>query len=180
MGITVTGGVKLPQGRFKVNVAAIIAGSRYWRLQTQGTGSEGNGHSISELKMFYDGSLKFLNSFTLTNIGGPFSETKPITHINDQITETVNDTNFGFVADSGGTQDMDFYVDFGVSNDKEVSVYSIAPQGDIGANVFNAPVAFNAYRSDNASDWTLVKSFTGITTGIGPWNPGTFRDFDLT
>lgn len=148
---------------------------RYWRLETQGSGSSVAGNSISELKMTFNNSSNLLDSFTLTSIGGAF--TFAITNINDTVAATDN-TSFGFVPVANG--DMDFYVDFGVANEKNVTVYSIAPQGNIGSATFNTPLGFNAYKSNNAVDWTLVKSFTDITTGIGPWDPGTFRDFDLT
>ena len=174
MGISISGGVKVPQGNFSVTVPT--PGFQFWRLETQGSGSATTGNSISELKMTFDSSSNLLDSFTLTSIGGAF--VFPLSNINDTIAETDNAVSIGFVPVANG--DMDFYVDFGNGNDKSVSIYSIAPQGRVDDEAFNTPTAFNAYSSDNASDWTLVKSFSGITTGIGPWNPGTFRDFDLT
>jgi len=150
---------------------------RYWRLETQGIGSSANGNSISELKMTYDGGSNLLDSFTLTNLGGAFSASV-IGNINDTIA-TEDNLNFGYVPSANGN--LDFYVDFGDGNKKEVSVYSIAPQGNLGLEtVFHTPLEFNAYKSDNAVDWTLVKSFTSISTGFGNWTPGSFRDFDLT
>ena len=174
MGISITGGVKVPQGKFSVAVPA--AGFRFWRLEV--TTADDNGTAISELKMTFDDSSNLLDSFTLTSIGGAFSESFPITNINDTIAETVNAANLGFVPVANGF--MDFYVDFGAGNEKDVSVYSVAPQGTAGNNPNNALIGFDAHKSNNAVDWTLVKSFGGITETFPDWNPGTFRDFDLT
>lgn len=155
-----------------------IFGSQFWRLETQGSGSPGSGgNSMSELKMTFDGSSNLLDSFTLTSIGGAFDVSFPLSNINDTVAEIVNTVSTGFVPIGNG--DMDFYVDFGENNRKEVTVYSIAPQGNINVQEANTPLGFNVYKSNDAVDWTLVKSFTGITPGIPNWNPGTFRDFDL-
>lgn len=185
MAIIFTGGIS-GGGPIKMTVPTAtfdgipFVAARYWRLETIGDGGDGlgSGNAISELKMTYDSSSNLLNSFTLTSIGGAFDPSYPVTEINDGIAETSNATSIGFV--SPANSPMDFYVDFGDGNDKYVSVYSIAPSGDIGSAVYNTVLGFNAYRSDNASDWTLVKTVTDITTGLGNWNPGTFRNFDIT
>ena len=173
MSIIATGGVNVISGEVTL---AIVNPARYWRLETQGTGSSVAGNSISELKMTFAGTSNLLDSFTLTSIGGAF--TFPLSNINDTVAETSNTVSTGFVPVANG--DMDFYVDFGENNRKSVTVYSIAPQGNVGVSVFNTPVGFNAYRSSDAVIWTLVTSFTSITTGIANWTPGIFRDFNLT
>ncbi len=179
MGISITGGVKVPQGKFSVGPAA-LSGFRFWRLETTTSGSVGNGTSISELKMTFDASSNLLDSFTLTSIGGEFDAEFPITKINDTIAEIVNADSIGFVPVANGF--MDFYVDFGIGNEKEVSVYSIAPQAIVApaSTLGNTTTGFKAHKSNNAIDWTLVKEFTSISTGSPDWLAGVFRDFDLT
>ena len=176
MSITATTGiVRVISGEVTL---AIITPDRYWRFESQGGGSDGIATTISELKMTYDESSNLLSSFTLVNIGGTIIPGFPLVNVNDGVAETVlNTSNSGVLLANGN---FDFYVDFGAGNGKDVSVYSIAPQGNIGVSLFNTPTGFNAYKSSNAVDWELVKSFSSISTGIGPWNPGTFRDFDLT
>ena len=152
--------------------------SRYWRLETQGDGSEGFGNGISELNMTFDDSSQSLTSFTVTsNNAANFAGGAPLSELSDGILDFDN-TNFAFV--DGNQPDMDFFVDFGAGNEKVVSVYSIAPQAISPNTVLNTVLEFNAYRSADATNWTLVKAFTSISTGFGPWSPEAFRDFDLT
>ncbi len=181
MGISFTGGIKIPEGSGGIEAIIIPrpSGFRYWRLETQGSGSNGTGNSISELKLTFDNTLNFLNSFTLTNLGGDFeAPSRALDKVNDGIAETSNAQNFAHVPISGGN--FDFYVDFGEGNSKDVTTYDIAPQGTRDSVTFHNILAFNVYRSSDASNWTLVKAFSEISTGIGPWNPGDYRQFDLT
>lgn len=175
MGIGMLGGIS-SSGIGITSTNPLAGTARFWRLEVTAFGS--NGTAISELKMTFDASSNLLDSFTLTSIGGTFSEEFTLAKINDTIAEIVNADSIGFVPIANGF--MDFYVDFGVGNEKDVSVYSVAPQGTAGSNPNNALVGFNAHKSNNAVDWTLVKSFSDITTTFPDWNPGTFRDFDLT
>lgn len=144
--------------------AALGTGHRYWRFEVLEAST-----TISELGMFYEGQNNFLNQYPFTNIGAAQSTSFPtqlFSHINNRDLANVGD--FAFV----GGNPFDVYVDFGQGNEKEVTKYLINPQ----TSSFNSPGSFNAYSSDDASDWTLEKAFTGI----GALTPGVFNEFDLT
>jgi len=152
-------------------------GFRYWRWATTGIGSGNTGTSLGEIKMTYGGVSHFLTAFTFTNIGGVLSGqgSSNISTVHDGIANTGNGS-FIFVDDLAGV--MDFYVDFGAGNEKDVTAYDLAPQGiGLGSPGFNTPTNFTAFKSNDATNWTVVKVFDPIGIQL---TTGQFKSFDLT
>ena len=147
---------------------------RYWRFQNTTFGSSSAGVSVSEWEITTsDASITSLVGKTITNLGGAFNGSFPITNINDGIVETSNAANIGYVANGSGY--FDVYVDLGLA--KEVTSYKIAPQGDQNSVVYNTPTAFNVLASNDASSWTTIATFSSISTGYPNWNAGSYRSF---
>jgi hypothetical protein len=151
-----------------------VSDYRYWRFQNTTFGSESGGVSVSEWQVTTsDASITSLVGKSITNLGGAFSASFPVTNINDGTVETANANNIGYVPTADGY--FDVYVDLGSA--KEVTSYKIAPQGTQDTNVFNTPTAFTVLASNDASSWTTIATFSSITTGYPAWNPGTYRTF---
>ena len=147
---------------------------RYWRFKNLSFGSEGSGVSFSEWKIISD-TVTSLVGKTITNLGGAFDPSYPITNINDGIVEVVNATNMGFVGTASGY--FDVYVDLGAA--VTVTGYQIAPQGTQNVFSVNNPTNFEAYGSNDASNWTLVATFNSISPNYPNWNAGTYRVFSF-
>ncbi len=116
-----------------------------------------------------DTVVTYLTGKTLTDLstGTVYG---PVSNLGDGILEVVNGTNYFYT-----TGVLDAYVDLGSS--AVVTQYLLAPQGDRDAATYNNPTGFNVKASNDASSWTTVATFSGITTGIPNWNPGTLRPF---
>jgi len=145
---------------------------RYWRFRATSLGSNGIGNSMSEWRII-SSSITSLVGKTITNIGGAFNVSYPITNINDGVAETSNGSNIGYVSSLDGY--MDVYVDLG--SVVTVLGYSIASQGTQNADSFNNPLSFEAYGSNDAINWVLVATFLSISPSYPNWNPGTYRQF---
>ncbi len=155
------------------NVAA-DSGYRYWRLQNTTYGNAGAGVAISEWEITTsDNSITSLSGKTLTNLGGAFSGTFPMSNINDGTVEISNAVNIAFVGSGSGY--MDLYVDLGAK--KNVTAYKIAPQGFQDSAVYNTPTEFQVKASNDASTWETIATFTSISTSYPNWNAGTYRTF---
>lgn len=146
---------------------------RYWRLENTTYGSEGFGVTISEWQITTsDNSITSLSGYTITNLGGAFSGSYPLSNINDGTAETSNASNSAYVASPGY---FDIYVDLG--SEKNVTAYRIAPQGSAGSATYNTPTAFVVKASNDASTWTTIATFTSISNGYPNWDAGTYRIF---
>lgn len=144
-------------------------GYRYWRLQDTTDANV----SISEWRITTaDASITSLMGKTITNLGGAFFEpTYGITFLNDGTAEVVNGTNIA----NNTSGNLDVYVDLGSA--KQVIAYQLAPQGSAPSYIYNTPSNFVVKASNDASTWTTVATFTGITGGYPAWSPGTYRTF---
>jgi hypothetical protein len=115
-----------------------------------------------------------LVGYTVTNLGAAFNSGFPMRNLTDGIVETTNAANLAYVAGSF----FDVYVD--LVNPAVVTAYNIAPQGTANTIVYNTPQAFIVKASNDASTWTTIATFTGISTGYPAWNAGTFRVFSFS
>ncbi len=168
MGISFSGGVQIPPGGGSIEARMNVAGPlgfRYWRFDAVAS----NTHCIiSELQMKWDDSMQSLNGFGITNIGNTFSSGSPENLINDNLSDVAQVTTGGL--------NMRIYIDFGEGNEQNVTAYGVFPWSQ---EAF-APSSIDAFNSDDASDWTLVKSFTGLTQANVPYVFGQVSEFDLT
>lgn len=144
---------------------------QYWRVWSEHHNPLENGISCSELQLLVDGTPYSLAAATITSLQGTFHPSYPLARINDNIIETVNGVNIAY-------KDGDNF-DIGITLTEAVRATAIrwAPQGDINSMTFNNPIELRIYTSPDGTVWTLTAEYTGISTGIGPWNPGTFREF---
>lgn len=142
------------------------SGYRYWRFQNTSYGSEGSGVAIAEWEITTaDSSITSLSGYTMTNLGGAFlTPTYPLSNINDGSTGGL-----AYVQNTSGY--FDIYVDLGSS--KDVTAYKFAPQG----GPYNTPTDFIVKASNDASTWTTIATFTGISTGSANWTGNVFRTF---
>jgi hypothetical protein len=146
---------------------------RYWRLKNTSFGSTAIGVALSEWQMISP-TVSSLVDKTLVNIGAAFDPPYPMSRINDGLVDVSTDSaRIGYVSINDGY--MDIYADLGSVT--TVYGYALAPQGTTDTVVYNAPLSFEAYGSNDATDWTLVATFSSITTTIPDWNPGTYRQF---
>ena len=114
-----------------------------------------------------------LKGYTVTNLGAAFNTSFSMQNLTDGIVETTNAANLAYV--SGAY--FDVYVD--LVNPAVVTAYNIAPQGTANTIVYNTPTAFIVKASNNASTWTTITTFTGISQDYPNWNAGTFRVFSF-
>lgn len=121
------------------------------------------------------GNVVSLVGKTITNLGGAFSGSYPITNINNGRLEISNATDIGYVQAPGL---FDVYVDLG--SPTIITSYLIAPQGTPDTAVFNTPTSFIVKASNDGSTWTTVSTFTSITTEYPNWNTGTYRTFSFS
>jgi hypothetical protein len=152
---------------FSSNTSQVsVAVYRYWRLQNTSYGSESVGVSVAEWQITTsDNSISSLVGYTLTNLGGAFlTPSFPMSNVNNG-----NTSDIGYVQNTSGF--FDIYVDLG--SGKNVTAYKIAPQG----GPYNTPTDFIVKASNDASTWTTIATFTGISTGSSNWTGGTYRTF---
>ena len=146
---------------------------RYWRLKSTGGGSDGGGISISEWRVEIGGSSTSLEGKTITNLGDAFHLSYPLTNINDGIAETLNADSIAHISGS----DVIFDVTVDMTEIVTITSYLIAPQGDSGSAVYHLPTNLTIYGSSNGSDWDQLATYPSISTGLGPWDAGTYREF---
>ena len=109
-----------------------------------------------------------ITSKTLTNLGDSFLGSYPITNINDGTAETSNAQSIGTV-----TGQFDIYVD--LTSPHVVTQYKIAPQGG-GTTLYNLPIKFEVYGTNDTSSWNLLTTTQTTHTG---WYAGSYRDFPI-
>lgn len=151
------------------HLANLPNAARYWRFEMFSAD-----RVINELAMFYDGQVNLLTPFTMTNLGTAFIGARPLSNITNGNIDGLN--AFGQVVQEGGNS-FDVYVDFGNGNDKDVTKYALAPGRSGTGAIIATPTSFNAYKSSNAVDWTLVKNVTGIS---GSFSSPVLVEFDIT
>jgi len=159
------------KGEFAISFAATAY--RYWRFKTTGGGADNQGNSVSEMKLYYNGSWNSLVGKTLTNIGGVFHGAYPLSNMNDGIAEVANATSLSHVPVANG--DMDIYID--LNSAITVSGIQIAPQGVQNTITYNTPLEFTVYASSDASTWTQKFSVNAISAGYPNWNAGSYRSW---
>jgi len=146
---------------------------RYWRFKSTSFGSNDIGVSLSEWQVISP-SVSSLVDKTLVNIGAAFDPPYPMSRINDGLVDVSNDSaRLGYVSINDGY--MDIYVDLG--SPAKVYGYNLAPQGITDNVSYNNPLSFEAYGSSDATNWTLIATFSSISPGYPNWNPGTYRSF---
>jgi hypothetical protein len=145
-------------------------GYRYWRLIA--SGSSGGYNALSEWRVTTsDASISSLAGKTVTNLGAAFDGAYVMANLTDGVAETSNAANLAAVVAPSA---MDVYVDLGAA--KVVTAYGLAPQGG-GAYTANNPTSVTVQASNDATNWTTVATFTGITVGYPNWSPGVYRTF---
>ena len=113
---------------------------------------------------------------TVTNLGGAFHPSYPMSYINDGVLETTNGSNLAYVP---APNYLDVYVDLGSAS--IVTTYFVAPQGTRDSGIYNLPTDFIVKASNDASTWTTVATFSNISQNFpSDWNPGTFRQFTFS
>ena len=110
---------------------------------------------------------------TVTNLGGSFNASYPMSNINDGVAETSNATNIAYVSNADGM--IDVYVD--LTSAHVITSYNIAPQGSISSNeYYNIPTKFEIYGTNDTSSWTLI---TTSQVGYQGWRAGTYQHFPI-
>ena len=113
-----------------------------------------------------------ITSKTVTNLGGSFNASYPMSWMTDGIA-TTNNTNFGYVSNADGM--IDVYVD--LTSSHVITNYKIAPQGDASANeCYNIPTKFEVYGTNDTSSWTLI---TTSEVGYAGWRAGVYQHFAI-
>jgi len=140
------------------------------------TGNGGTQNIVNGINLNVAPVQVSLVGYTLTNLGGAFNSSFPMARINDGIVETTNAANVGYVENTAGY--FDVYVD--MTTPTTFIQINIAPQGTQNSAVYNTPTDFIVKASNDASTWTTVATFTGVSTGYPNWNAGSFREFSFT
>jgi hypothetical protein len=115
----------------------------------------------------------------LTNLGGLFLPPYVMANVNDGILETSNGSNIGYVPSPNRYEGYGGYFDiyFDLITPQVKTTYAIAPQGTQNAVVYNTPTSFYVLVANDLNSWSLIASFSNITTGYPNWNAGSYRYF---
>ena len=116
-----------------------------------------------------------ITSKTVTNLGGNFDGSYPMSKLTDGILETSNATNMAYVNASANPSnpDMDVYVDLDTPH--VVTKYRIGPQGGNGTSGYNLVNNFTVHGTNDTSSWNFVAAFEPGQSG---WTGGAYRDFE--